>query len=203
MNKNMVYLGRITESDLRRALLFYLVGLCSYLAFLSLGVGDFAAGLAADPGTADPEFTPQWIMAGLFTISAIVVVFSQLWYLRIKHIWAEYRSIRKALRFLIIEPLVILWAVLATVYSTIPSLRPSEGLFVLTLIYSFVLGIPMYCLFIVSWNIKCLIDRRRPDMDRHAKIIVSCVLGLASSAVIMFLLTFAVLALLNSVGLFS
>lgn len=194
----------VTDSDLRRALAFYLIGLCSYLVFLSLGVANFVAGLAADPGTADPEFTPQWIIAGLFTASVMIIVPSQLWYLRIKHIWNECENFGDVLKeFLIIEPLVILWAVLATVYSTTPSLRPSEGLFVLTLIYSLVLGIPIYCLFIVSWNIKRLIDRRRPDMDRHAKIIVSSVLGLVSSAVIMFLLTFAVLALLNSVGLFS
>jgi len=162
--------AKIKNTDLRRALLFYLIGLCSYLTFLSLGIANFAAGFAADtPGTADPEFTPQWIMSSLFIISTFTVVVSQLWYLRTKHVWHTSGSLVSSLKRFYVESIAILWTALGAFYATMPAIRPNEGVLVGVLISPFVIGIPAYCPVIMSWNVKRLMDNWYPDMDRESE----------------------------------
>lgn len=207
----IIFLDEITDSDLRRALVVYLIGLWIYLLSLHLWIGNFVAGFAADPTTADPEFTPQWIMVGLLVASGSVVVISQLWYLRTQHVRSKGRSTKGFLKEYIIELLVIfwvlaLWAVFGLIYTDFSDILGFRtiGFFVGSFIsfsaWVLVAGIPVYSLVILYWIIKRYVGRKYPDMSRHARIAVSSALGLVLAAVIVLLQSFAALALLNSVA---
>lgn len=207
MKGNVIYFDKITDSDLRRALLFFLMGFMLVLFDLYFLISDFITGFAADPTTADPEFTPDWIMNGLLITSVPTMVLSQIWYLRTKHILGESRRCLKNgeywefIKRTHLEVLILFMIMLAPVSFILSEL--SSTLIIPFLVVYFILIIlefssPLYLLMILSWNFKRLLDRGHPGMKRNLQVSLSSFLGLTAAIVFVFALALTISLILES-----
>lgn len=182
---NLIYIDEITDSDLRRALFFYLIGFGIYLSTWVLSMGDLASGLAADPGTIGSGSTDRWVYGMLAVASFSIIVPSQLWYLKAKHTRRSNRG-TGILTGVLLEAVLLAW-VAAGILSFLLSTALGEGapisirLPILSVQFALI-GAPMYYLVIVSWNAKSLVDKEGSSSRRK---VASLVVGLVS-AVLLF-----------------
>lgn len=189
---------KIRNRDLRRALLFYLIGFGVYLSTWVLSVGNLASGVAADPGTTGSVSTDRWV-CGMLTVAAFsIIVSSQVWYLRTKNARGKGRSVGNLIREVRVEMLLLAWVVLAIlsfVLSTVmgEAAPPPVRLPVLSVQLAFV-GTPLYYLAIVSWNVKRLVDTWSPS---HRKA-VSLIIGLVSAVLLLPILYSISLAVIKA-----
>lgn len=177
--------AKITDTDLRRALLFYLIGFGVYLSTWVLSVGDLASGLAADPGTTGSVSTDRWVYGMLAVASFSIIVPSQIWYLRTKPARRSNRD-TGSLTGACVETVLLAWVAVA-ILSFLLSMALGEGaptlirLPILSVQFALI-GTPVYYLVTVSWNFKSLVDKEWPSSRRTAAYLV---IGLVS-AVFMF-----------------
>lgn len=182
--RNVVNSG-VTDSDLRHALLFYLAGIGLFLLIIALSLTDLVKGMAADPGTASPEFTPQIIYNVLLSLAVPLMILSQLWYLRTKHIYKSCDNRTKFYKQMLPEVTVFfLVTLLLAVFFSLPGGPESHGI-ISNLLYRLsvlvVLGLIILIIYypvIVIWNVKRVISARYPKMNESLKIASSVVLGL-------------------------
>jgi hypothetical protein len=199
---NLIHTDEITDSDLRRTFILFSIGFALVLLDLYFLAIDFVSGSAADPTTTDPESTPSWITNGLLITSVPIMVFSQLWYLRTKHVLDEIEnSLRDGRYWGIIkntslETLILLATVIAPVSFMLSEaspvfIVPFLGIYFLLIILE--ISSFLYFPIILSWNFKRSIDKRHPGMDGYLRSSLSLLLGLISAVVFVFALVFAVI----------
>jgi len=122
---------KISDSDLRRAFLLYLSGSAVLLLISVLALGDIVGGLTAEGTSAPPESTPRVIYDVLLVVTVPLMVSSQLWYLRTKHIRGDCDSRAEFYRRTTPEAAIVLWVIITlAVFISLPeSLDNSNILF--------------------------------------------------------------------------
>jgi hypothetical protein len=176
--------AKITDTDLRRALVFYLIGFGMLVQAILVSVGQFVDEFATPPSAPSgsvPE-TPivDMTLPWMVILSFFIMVSSQIWYLGVKRIWNETGN----KDHLIIRILVGVAATVLLLF-IINDMRvrsdPAD-VFWLCLISSLT-----YYPVIVLWNVKRIFDKKYPDMNFTPRIISV----LLSGSVLMIVLVLA------------
>lgn len=176
----------IADTDLRRALMFYLIGFGIYFSTWLLSLDYLISGLAADPTTSDSNATAQFVYDMLTVASFSVIVLSQLWYLKAKHTLGENQTLGSQLNESRLEVILLLWvaiAILSFLLSTV--LTDGVPMFVRFPILSVQLALivsPVYYLAIVSWNVKRLMGKEESSSLPSVR---SLAIGLVSAVLLL------------------
>lgn len=160
-----------TDTDLRRALLLYLLGFGFYLFATLLEMSYFVASVAADPTTGDPRPPDEFLMVGMWITSTFIMVSSQLWYLRTKHVWRS-RNHRRFVTGAVPEVLVVLVTAAAAV------LKIAQPLPVTTASVAFLSFWLLYLPVILSWNAKRGIENIYPELSTRLRTLLSVAFGI-------------------------
>lgn len=175
--------GRIKDADLRRALLSYLIGLC---LFSYCGITVLLGYLLSFADGNLPTFG-VW-KGALFTVSLSVMLLSQVWYFRTKHIWQDTQSYTDLIKRASPEfVLLVLSAGLVIIsYSGIIGLETMvTGFIILVLPPVFVF---IWYLVLVFWNVTRFLDKRYPDMDPYVRVTLILLFGSVLSGVFLFIM---------------
>ena len=173
------------ERDLRRALVFYLIGFGVYLSTWVLSLDYFILSLAADPSTTGSVSTDRWVYGMLAVASFSIIVPSQLWYLKAKHTRRNNRD-TGILTGARVETILLAWVATA-ILSFLLSTALGEGApisirFPILSVQFALIGAPVYYLVIVSWNVKSLVGKKGSSSRRT---VVSLITGLVAAVLML------------------
>jgi len=150
--RNVVDSG-VTDSDLRRALISYLVGYCFYIIFILAQVDRWITKFATPPsGTvSDPSIVYTLSPVGI-ALSLLLMLFSQVWYLGLKRPWHQSESYSQFLKLARARIGILLLSFLIMGVLVYPD--PLKPLF-----WIFLLGTFVYLFIIVGWNIESALSK--------------------------------------------
>lgn len=174
----------IEEYDLRRALLSYLIGLW---LFSYCGITVVLGYLLSFADGNLPTFS-VW-KGVLFTVSVSVMLLSQVWYFRTKHIWRDSQSYTDLIKRASPEFVLLVLSVslvFAMYFGIIGGEAIATGFILL------VLPVLIYYLILVFWNVTRFLNKRYPDMDPYTRGTLILLFGSVLSGVFL-LITLSVL----------
>jgi len=189
----------VADDDLRRSLMFYLLGFGIYLSIWMLLLDDLTTGLAADPTTIEDAPTRRWVYEMLGVISFCIIVLSQVWYLKLKHSHLRRESFRKAISGFPVEMLLLAWiavSLLSFVLYTFLGERTPTPVLIPSVSVRYVLVItPVYYLTILWWNTA--------DIETIPRRVFSLLLGSVILLPVPILVGFATIKALQFASLVS